>query len=203
MAVCDFRLSAIGDPVARCTRTHRHPLFRRASGCRTTYRPTRPTAGFPPVRPAALLCRLEFHYTPEPAGRLNKGRIEIGVLHALWPAPAESTILSRLISEIFAWEQRCNAAGASVKWIFTTEKACAKIEPLTCRERRRISDVGPRSSAPSAGSLPLPKTSEPQSVNPDVVKLLASRRVRRAAIAARWIVGPDPIAPAINSSFLA
>jgi hypothetical protein len=34
---------------------------------------------------------------------------------------------TRLISEIAAWEQQCNAASARIKWIFTTEKARAKM----------------------------------------------------------------------------
>jgi hypothetical protein len=34
---------------------------------------------------------------------------------------------NRLISEIAAWEQQRNAAGAPIKWMFTTEKARAKM----------------------------------------------------------------------------
>ena len=33
----------------------------------------------------------------------------------------------RLISEIAAWERQRNAAGARIKWMFTTEKARAKM----------------------------------------------------------------------------
>jgi hypothetical protein len=33
----------------------------------------------------------------------------------------------RLVSEIAAWERQRNAAGARVKWMFTTEKARAKM----------------------------------------------------------------------------
>jgi hypothetical protein len=33
----------------------------------------------------------------------------------------------RLISEIAAWERQRNASGARIKWMFTTEKARAKM----------------------------------------------------------------------------
>ena len=36
---------------------------------------------------------------------------------------------TRLISEIAAWEQQRNAAGARIKWMFTTEKARANAAP--------------------------------------------------------------------------
>jgi hypothetical protein len=44
---------------------------------------------------------------------------------------------TRLISEIAAWEQQRNAAGARIKWMFTTEKARAKMGrayPITSKE---------------------------------------------------------------------
>jgi hypothetical protein len=43
----------------------------------------------------------------------------------------------RLISEIAAWEKQRNAAGARIKWMFTTEKARAKMGrayPITSKE---------------------------------------------------------------------
>jgi hypothetical protein len=33
----------------------------------------------------------------------------------------------RLVSEIAAWQQQRNAAGARIKWMFTTDKARAKM----------------------------------------------------------------------------
>jgi len=33
----------------------------------------------------------------------------------------------RLVSEIAAWERQRNASGARIKWMFTTEKARAKM----------------------------------------------------------------------------
>jgi hypothetical protein len=44
---------------------------------------------------------------------------------------------TRLISEIAAWEQQRNAASARIKWMFTTEKARAKMGrayPVTLKE---------------------------------------------------------------------
>jgi hypothetical protein len=43
----------------------------------------------------------------------------------------------RLISEIAAWERQRNAAGARIKWMFTTDKTRAKIGrayPVTSKE---------------------------------------------------------------------
>jgi hypothetical protein len=43
----------------------------------------------------------------------------------------------RLISEIAAWERQRNAAAARIKWMFTTEKARAKMRrayPATSKE---------------------------------------------------------------------
>ena len=43
----------------------------------------------------------------------------------------------RLVREINAWEKQRNAAGARIKWMFTTEKARAKMGrayPVTAKE---------------------------------------------------------------------
>jgi transposase len=81
---------------------------------------------FPPAEARRILRRLEFHYVPKHASWLNMVEIEIGVLR--------SQCLNRrigdrqlLISEIAAWERQRNAARARIKWMFTTEKARAKM----------------------------------------------------------------------------
>jgi transposase len=81
---------------------------------------------FPPEEAHRILRRLEFHYTPKHASWLNMVEIEIGVL--------KGQCLDRRIDdrvelerEIAAWQRRRNAAGARVKWMFTTEKARAKM----------------------------------------------------------------------------
>jgi transposase len=73
-----------------------------------------------------LLRRLEFHYTPKHASWLNMVEIEIGVLRGQCldrRIPDRQT----LVAEIAAWERQRNATGARVQWLFTTERARAKL----------------------------------------------------------------------------
>src|SRR5215217_7670391 len=81
---------------------------------------------FPAPEAHRILERLEFHYTPKHASWLNRVEIEIGVL--------KGQCLDRRIDhpeelerEIAAWERQRNLAGAHLKWMFTTEKARAKM----------------------------------------------------------------------------
>src|ERR1700726_1067463 len=81
---------------------------------------------FPPPEARRILRRLEFHYTPKHASWLNMVEIEIGVMRG--------QCLNRRIDnpkplrrEITAWERRRNAGGARIKWMFTTDKARAKM----------------------------------------------------------------------------
>jgi len=81
---------------------------------------------FPAAEAHRILERLEFHYTPKHASWLNMVEIDIGVL--------KGECLDRRIDnradlerEIAAWERRRNAAGARTNWMFTTEKARAKM----------------------------------------------------------------------------
>jgi transposase len=81
---------------------------------------------FPPVEARRLLRRLEFHYVPKHASWLNMVEIEIGVLRSQC---LDRRIGDRrqLISEIAAWERQRNTSRARIKWMFTTEKARAKM----------------------------------------------------------------------------
>ena len=81
---------------------------------------------FPPAEARRILRRLEFHYTPKHASWLNMVEIEIGVLRGqcLNRRIDDPTWLRR---EIAAWERQRNAAGARIKWMFTTDKARAKM----------------------------------------------------------------------------
>ena len=73
-----------------------------------------------------MLRRLEFHYVPKHASWLNMVEIEIGVLAAqCLDRRIESS--EQLAAEIAAWEQQRNATSARIKWMFTTEKARAKM----------------------------------------------------------------------------
>jgi transposase len=93
---------------------------------------------FPPGEARRVLRRLEFHYVPKHASWLNMVEIEIGVLRSQC---LDRRIASneQLVSEIAVWERQRNASGARIKWMFTTEKARAKMgraypEPASARE---------------------------------------------------------------------
>jgi transposase len=81
---------------------------------------------FPAPEAHRLLQRLEFHYTPKHASWLNMVEIEIGVLRTQC---LDRRIGERdtLVAEINAWQKQRNAAGAAVKWMFTTERARNKL----------------------------------------------------------------------------
>jgi transposase len=90
---------------------------------------------FPAAEARRVLRQLEFHYVPKHASWLNMVEIEIGVLRSQCLDRRIAT-QERLVSEIAAWERQRNASGAQIKWMFTTEKARAKMgraypEPIT------------------------------------------------------------------------
>jgi transposase len=81
---------------------------------------------FPAGEARRVLRRLEFHYVPKHASWLNMVEIEIGVLAAqCLDRRIES--YARLVAETAAWEKRRNAERARINWMFTTEKARAKM----------------------------------------------------------------------------
>ena len=69
--------------------------------------------------------RLELHYVPKHASWLNMVEIEIGLRGQCLDRRIGER--DRLVSEIAAWERQRNATGARVNWMFTTEKARAKM----------------------------------------------------------------------------
>jgi transposase len=93
---------------------------------------------FPASEARRVLRRLEFHYVPKHASWLNMVEVEIGVLRGQCLDRRIAT-QRRLVSEIAAWERQRNASASRIKWMFTTEKARAKMgraypEPATVRE---------------------------------------------------------------------
>jgi len=98
---------------------------------------------FPAPEARRLLRHLEFHYVPKHASWLNMVEIEIGVLAAQCLDRRIASI-EQVAAETAAWEQQRNATGARVKWMFTTEKARAKMERAypklapTSRRRQRV-----------------------------------------------------------------
>jgi len=81
---------------------------------------------FPADEARRVLRRLEFHYVPKHASWLNMVEIEMGVL-ARQCLDRRIDSFARLVVETAAWEKRRNAERARVKWMFTTEKARAKL----------------------------------------------------------------------------
>jgi len=81
---------------------------------------------FPACEARRVLQRLEFHYLPKHASWLNMVEIEIGVLRGQCLDRHIATH-EHLVSQITAWERQRNASGARIKWMFTTDKARAKM----------------------------------------------------------------------------
>ncbi len=104
----------------------------------STHSPGALYQAFPAGEARRVLRRLEFHYVPKHASWLNMVEIEIGVLHSQCLDRRIAT-QEQLVSEIAAWQRQRNASGARIKWMFTTEKARAKMgraypEPVPPRE---------------------------------------------------------------------
>jgi transposase len=91
---------------------------------------------FEPAEARRILDRLEFHFTPKHASWLNMVEIEIGVMVSQCldrRIPDKAT----LIQEIAAWELRRNTEKARIKWMFTVDRARAKMsrvypQPVCC-----------------------------------------------------------------------
>jgi transposase len=81
---------------------------------------------FPAQEARRLLQRLEFHYTPKHASWLNMVEIEIGVLRGQC-LDRRIGERKRLVAEIAAWEKQRNDSGDRITWMFTTERARAKL----------------------------------------------------------------------------
>src|ERR1700675_3961276 len=81
---------------------------------------------FPACEARRMLRRLEFHFVPKHASWLNMVEIEIGVLRSQCLDRRIAT-QQKLKSEIAVWERQRNAAKARIKWMFTTDKARAKM----------------------------------------------------------------------------
>jgi hypothetical protein len=104
---------------------------------------------FPADEARRVLRRLEFHYVPKHASWLNMVEIEIGVLVSqCLDRSIES--YTRLLAETAAWEKRRNAERARINWMFTTEKARAKMARAyptpagASRPRQRVKTSVPR-----------------------------------------------------------
>src|ERR1700724_3288972 len=101
----------------------------------STHSPGALYQAFPAEQARRVLRRLEFHYVPKHASWLNMVEIEIGVLAAQCLDRRIDSI-EQLTAETTAWEQQRNAAGARIKWMFTTKKARAKMGHAYPRPRK-------------------------------------------------------------------
>jgi transposase len=81
---------------------------------------------FPASEARRVLRRLEFHYVPKHASWLNMVEIEIGVLRGQCLDRRIPT-KQKLVAETTAWERQRNRSKARIKWMFTTDKARAKM----------------------------------------------------------------------------
>jgi len=81
---------------------------------------------FEPEEALRILRRLEFHYTPKHASWLNMVEIEIGNMNQQC-LDRRIPDWDKLLSELEAWEQRRNNAGATINWMFDVDKARSKL----------------------------------------------------------------------------
>src|SRR5208282_6018815 len=127
-AQCMRELIDVHYPDAACIRVVQDNLSTHSAGA--LYE------AFAPAEARRILRRLEFHYTPKHASWLNMVEIEIGVLRGQC-LDRRIDDPHRLRREIAAWERQRNAAAARIKWMFTTDKARAKMGrayPATFKE---------------------------------------------------------------------
>jgi transposase len=117
-AQCMRELVDVHYPHADCIRVVQDNL--------STHSPGSLYDAFAPAEARRILRRLEFHYTPKHASWLNMVEIEIGVLRGqcLYRRIDEP---KRLVREIASWQRQRNAAGAKIRWMFTTDKARRKM----------------------------------------------------------------------------
>lgn len=92
----------------------------------STHSPSALYQAFPAPEARRILRRLEFHYTPKHASWLNMVEIEIGVLRSQC-LDRRIDNRHRLEAEIAEWERQRNKSGARINWMFTPEKARAKM----------------------------------------------------------------------------
>ena len=84
---------------------------------------------FSPVEARRLAHRFEWHYTPKHGSWLNMVEIELSVL-AGQCLDRRLPTLEAVRTEVTAWAQNRNAAGATVTWQFTTAAARTTLHRL-------------------------------------------------------------------------
>jgi len=84
---------------------------------------------FEPAEARRIARRLEIHYTPKHGSWLNMAEIELSVL-ARQCLDRRIPDRETLASEVAAWQEQRNAAGARTQWRFTTDDARIKLKHL-------------------------------------------------------------------------
>jgi hypothetical protein len=84
---------------------------------------------FPPEEARRLTARLEFHYTPRHASRLNVAELEFSVLARQCLGRRVAT-REELVRAVAAWEAERNAARAKIAWGFRAADALVKLAKL-------------------------------------------------------------------------
>lgn len=92
----------------------------------STHTPAALYQTFSPAQARRILRRIEFHYTPTHASWLNMVEIEIGVL-ARQCLDRRIPTASKLKTQVAAWAQERNDAGATIKWMFDVHAARNKL----------------------------------------------------------------------------
>ena len=142
---------------------------------------------FPADEARRVLRRLEFHDVPKHASWLNMVEIKIGV-RARQCLDRRIDSYARLVAETAAWEKQRNTARARITWMFTTEKARAKMgradpkptAPSGRRQRVKTSDTS------GDGIIEPQQTSEPAISIAPLFRWIGCWRDRLRAIDALW-----------------
>jgi transposase len=131
-AQCMRELVDVHYPDAACIRVVQDNL--------SIHKPGALYEAFAPAEARRILRRLEFHFTPKHASWLNMVECEISVLQRQCLGRRIDDP-KRLRNEIAAWQRRRNKTRASIKWMFTTDKARAKLGrayPATAKESKSL-----------------------------------------------------------------
>src|SRR4029077_5590028 len=129
-AHCMRELVDVHYPGATCIRVVQDNL--------STHKPGALYEAFAPAEALRILRRLEFHFTPKHTSWLNMVECEISVLQRQCLGRRIDDT-KRLRNEIAAWQKRRNKTRASIKWMFKTDKARAKLGrayPATAKESK-------------------------------------------------------------------
>lgn len=91
-----------------------------------THAPASLYEAFHPAEARRILRKIEFHFTPKHASWLNMVEIEIGVLSQQC-LDRRIPDIETLTREVEAWERQRNAEGATIRWMFTVDRAREKM----------------------------------------------------------------------------